>query len=198
MQKIVSSENTTQRMVCYELSSQEFLACKRAAVQVASVRSRWASNKQSQWAKGMHGSRSLSTLIGFVGEVAMWNILSCHFRTIPRYNIDVDYGVKSQDFVWKTPVGEKHEVKTTVAAPDGDLNYLRTDAVEKSDVFWFMSMRETNVPEVYMRGWCTRQQVKDRSTIKHGKGNWSNYVIETERLNTVGSFLQFKNRRRHS
>ena len=122
----------------------------------------------------------------------MWNILSVYFKSIPMYNIDIDYGVKSEDFIWKTPVGAKHEVKTTVASPDSQPNYLRKQAVDKGEVFWFMSIRDASIAEVYMRGWCTRDELLNRSTIKQGKGDWFNYVIETDRLNPVASFLKMR------
>lgn len=122
----------------------------------------------------------------------MWNILSTYFKSIPFYNIDVDYGVKSEDFIWKTPVGQKHEVKTTVAAPDAQPNYLRKQAVDKAEVFWFMSIADADSATVYMRGWCTQDELLNRAKIKQGKGKWVNYVIETDQLNTVASFLQMR------
>ena len=190
--RIVCSDNPVSGMVCYELSQTELRSCSAAAESIANVRGKWAKNKASKWAQGMYGSRALTMQIGFTGEIAMWNILSVYFKSIPHYNIQVDYGCKDCDFDWKTPVGAKHEVKTTVASPDGQPNYLRKQAVDNADVFWFMSMQETRSSEVYMRGWCTRDELLDRAVIKQGKGDWFNYVIDTDRLNPLSTFLQLR------
>ena len=118
--------------------------------------------------------------------------MSVWFQSIPVPNIDPVKKVQRYDFDWKTPVGQKHEVKTTVAEAESERNYVREKAVENADTFWFLSTPDTENGSVYLRGWCRKEELIESSVKAKGKGNWENLLIETESLNSIKEFLDMR------
>jgi hypothetical protein len=179
-------------MLSYQLTSQQIAKCIRCAREVTDRRSKFSKGKGSTWHAGSFGTPDVSTRVGFFGEVALYEILSVWFKSIPSPKIEVTTAVQKYDFDWKTPVGSKHEVKTTVAAPDGDQNYVRVKAIPHADTFWFLSTSDPECGDVYLRGWVTKDELLERSVERKGRGNWVNRVIETENLNTANQFLEHR------
>lgn len=179
-------------MICYQLTDCQIARCRSAAKQVTERRSRFSKGKGSQWHQGQFGTPDVSTRVGFFGEIALHEIISVWFKSIPVPNIDPVKKVQRYDFDWKTPVGQKHEVKTTVAEAESERNYVREKAVESADTFWFLSTPDTENGLVYLRGWCRRDELLERSVKAKGKGNWENLLIETESLNSIKDFLDMR------
>ena len=191
----ITRANARSKMVCYELTKLQMRTCRQCAIEVTEQRAKWSKGRGSQWHKGQFDTPDVSTRIGFFGEIALYEILRVWFPKMRYPDIQVRRKVQRYDFDWNTPAGSKHEVKTTVAAPDADANYVRESAVENADVFWFMATEDPDCGIVFLRGWCTRSELLDLGLVKHGKGNWKNYVMETELLRQLPDFLEFRNKR---
>lgn len=193
---LTTSRNPVSTMICYQLTDKQYLECQRAAEAVTQRRARFSKGKGGDWHAGAFSKPSISTRVGFCGELAFYEILSTWFKSLPRYELQVKKKVDKCDYKWTTPLGSRHEVKTTVASPDGEYNYIRQQAVEDSEVFWFMSTQDTESRDYYLRGYVTAEQLKDRATLKKGRGDWHNYLMLTEDLEKLSTFLDLRARRK--
>lgn len=190
--QLITEANPKSGMYSYQLTDMQVSKCIRCAKEVTDRRSRYSKGKGSKWHAGSFNSPDVSTRVGFFGEIAFYEILSTYFKSVPKPNIEVTTAVKRYDCDWKTPVGSKHEIKTTVSFPEGEQNYVRVKALENADTFWFMSTDRVDSGHVYMRGWLTKSELLERSTEKKGKGNWVNRVVATENLNSLNQFLELR------
>lgn len=188
----ITRNNPVSKMVAYQLTSQQIAQCKRCAIEVSNKRARFSKGRGSKWHKGQFATPDIATRIGFFGEIAIYQILSIWFPRVPFSNIEVRHKVQKFDFEWTTPVGSKHEVKTTVALPEAERNYVRQSAVNNADVFWFFATEDAECGLLYLRGWCEKAFLLENADVKQGKGNWKNYVIDTDLLKPLPQFLKLR------
>ena len=189
---IITRANPASKMVAYQLTRAQIAQCRRCAIEVSEKRAKWSKGRGGKWHQGQFATPDVATRIGFFGEIAIYQILSIWFPRVPFSNIEVRQKVQKFDFEWQTPVGAKHEVKTTVALPDAELNYVRQSAVNNADVFWFFATEDAECGLLYLRGWCEKNHLLENGYIKQGKGDWKNYVIETEVLKQLPQFLDLR------
>jgi len=188
----ITRANPVSKMVAYQLTRAQLAKCRRCAIEVSEKRARWSKGRGSKWHKGQFATPDIATRIGFFGEIAIYELLNIWFPKVPYPNIEVSQKVQKYDFEWATPVGCKHEVKTTVAEPEAEQNYVRQSAVNNADVFWFLSTENAECGMMYLRGWCEKQYLLDHAMVKQGKGNWNNYVMQTEDLRSLNEFLKYR------
>lgn len=182
-------------MYAYQLTHAQLHDCKKNAIAVTKARQIYSKGKGQQWHRGQFDRPSTSTMIGFKGEIAFYEILSVYFKTLPMYQITVQKKVKKHDFEWKTPLGNLHEVKTTVGAAVSEANFVREKAIKSADLFWFMSVASVDESTVFLRGWLTQSELIERATLVKGKGNWKNYRVDTDQLNGLNDFLKLRGKR---
>lgn len=182
--------NPVRGMIVYQLNTDEIRRASVAALQVTKQRRRFSKNVGSAWHKGAFRSPEISTRIGFFGEIAFWQIMSVYFKDLPMPAIDVDRRVRRFDFDWNTPFGSRHEVKTTIGSADGERNYVREDAAELADVFWFIATHSDGSGRMVLRGWISAEDLSHKAQKLTGRGGWKNLVIATEDLNPVSRFIR--------
>lgn len=179
------------RMIEYELTERQWNECERVSLAILNKRK---AGWKTDWHRGTFNKPHLSTRIGLCGEIAFHQIMRTYFKTIPFPDMAVQRSPNKVDFVWKTPLGSLHEVKTTVQSPQGGVNYLRQDVVERADLYWFMATTDQDSRSFYLRGFATRDHIKTKAVLKSGRGKWDNYVLDTDDLFPVSRFLNLKSR----
>lgn len=171
------------------MTQKQFNRCESVALQVTSKRKKgW----KTDWNRSAFSTAHYASLIGFAGEFCFHQIMSVYFKSIPLADLSVHRSIRKIDFEWKTPIGSLHEVKTTVQSPEGGVNYVREDMIDRAEVFWFMSTIEPTSHSYWLRGYVTADELKERGQQKKGRGKWVNYVIETDSLNPVSQFLEMR------
>jgi len=181
--------NPVRGMVVYQLRADEIRRASVAALQVTKQRSRFSKNVGSAWHKGAFRSPEISTRIGFFGEIAFWQVMRVYFKDVPMPAIDVERRVRRFDFDWQTQFGSRHEVKTTISSADGERNYVREDAAELADVFWFIATDSDASGRMVIRGWISASELPEKAQRLRGRGGWKNLVIATEDLKPVSRFI---------
>lgn len=181
-------------MVAYELTERQWNECERVALAILNKRK---AGWKTDWHRGTFKQPHMSTRIGLCGEIAFHQIMRAWFKQIPFPDMSVQRRPNKIDFDWTTPAGKLHEVKTTVQSPEGGVNYLREDVVDRADVYWFMAVTHQDSREFYLRGWATRDHIKQHGTVKSGRGKWNNYVLDTDDLLPVSLFTNLRSRANH-
>ena len=187
--KLVTSLLPASKMLSYELTDKQYSRCLSAAIAITKRRKKdW----KSDWHKSAFSEPHKATMIGLCGEIAFYQILSTYFKKLPHPDLSVNDKRKQSDFIWSTPFGSKHEIKTTVQSPEGGVNYLRKQAADRSDLFWFLSTVDVETRLFYLRGFATQDHLKKYAIEKKGRGNWINLVIETDDLLPVNKLIKLK------
>lgn len=181
--------NKLSSMVSYELTERQWNECNRVALAILDKRK---AGWKTDWHRGTFQQPHISTRVGLCGEIAFHQILRTYFKRIPYPDLSVNQRPSKIDFEWETPLGNKHEVKTTIQNPDGGVNYLREDVVDRADLYWFLATDSIDSRCFTLRGFATRKRVKTLGNIKKGRGKWSNYVLDTENLFPLSWFLSLK------
>lgn len=181
--------NPVASMQSYELTDRQWRECNRVSLAILDKRK---AGWKTDWHRGTFQQPHVSTRIGLCGEIAFHQILRTYFKRVPFPDLSVNQRPSKIDFEWKTPLGNKHEVKTTVQTAEGGVNYLREDVVNRADLYWFMATDSADSRTITLRGFATRKRIKDRATVKKGRGKWSNFVIDTDDLFPLSWFLSLK------
>ena len=191
-QKLLVCREGHASMYACQLTHAQISECKKNAISVTQARQKYSRGKGGKWHRGQFNRPWTSTMVGFKGEVALYEILSVYFKTFPMYQIGLQKKVKRHDYEWRTPLGKLHEVKTTVSAADSAANFVREKAINSADLFWFMSIPSIEETNVFLRGWLTKSELLERSTVVKGKGDWKNYRVDTDQLNGLNDFLKLR------
>ena len=181
-----------KQMIRCELSADQMRSSIDSAMQIWETRKRWGKNgTQGNWQQGQFSKPWLSFAVGLRGEIAFWEIMRTWIQNLPRYDLRAKNKIAKSDFVFDSPFGTRHEIKTSVNRDLFSTNYIRTDHLERNDVFWFACVRDLESPNFVLRGWATRDEITKRGVKKFNKkGGWENFAIETDMLNPISKFLR--------
>lgn len=181
-----------KQMIRVELTPEQMRSSLNAGKAITEKRSTWR-KESTGWSRGMFDDPATGIVVGLRGEMAFREIVSVYRSDVPPVDVSTHRRPSKTDFVFDSPFGKKHEVKTTIQKDLFGINYVRSDHLTRNDCFWFCVVREIQSPKFVLRGWITAQEIQQRGQRKNGRGNWENWIVETADLNPISQFVRGSN-----